>query len=363
MNSLRPPTQTTELDYGVANVTRALQASGQWANTVLLFVSDNGGPLDHSSNFPHRGGKASEWEGGVRVVAFVHSPLFPQKVRGSTWSGMAHSSDWWLTCVIGIAGGVIPPAVRRASPRPTDGFNLWPALTGLNLTSPRTEVIHAVQNKYFNNTAGHCPTCKPNVGISAARFGDYKIILDFDCDLPSGPSPAGVKPAGNEIVSWPTPGTEATPFGLTTGWVREGTNWAYSGLLPSKAAAAGGADPTCATGLVRKRSAPPYAGVVCEPKSQSGCTCAGGKPVPASPPTNTSECVKEECCIEDIIKAGQKCSTHDPPCVLPGTPTGKRECLFNLVDDPSESKNLRNDPTKATLWKELVEMLQVRRKI
>ena len=55
---------TTELDYGVANVTRALRASGQWENTVLIFVSDNGGPLDHSANAPLRGGKGSEWEGG-----------------------------------------------------------------------------------------------------------------------------------------------------------------------------------------------------------------------------------------------------------------------------------------------------------
>ena len=51
---------TTELDYGVANVTLALKAAGMWQNTVLLFVSDNGGPLDHSTNFPLRGGKGTD---------------------------------------------------------------------------------------------------------------------------------------------------------------------------------------------------------------------------------------------------------------------------------------------------------------
>ena len=39
---------TTELDYGVANVTAALRSTGMWDTTVMIFVSDNGGPLDHS---------------------------------------------------------------------------------------------------------------------------------------------------------------------------------------------------------------------------------------------------------------------------------------------------------------------------
>ena len=31
----------------------------------------------------------------MRVEAFVHSPLLPESVAGSTWDGMAHSSDWF----------------------------------------------------------------------------------------------------------------------------------------------------------------------------------------------------------------------------------------------------------------------------
>ena len=90
------------------------------------------GPLDHSNNFPLRGGKASDWEGGYRVEAFVHSPLLPASVVGTTWDGIAHSSDWYVTCIVGIAGGEIP--ALPAGVRPTDGHNLWPALLGTNLT-------------------------------------------------------------------------------------------------------------------------------------------------------------------------------------------------------------------------------------
>ena len=85
---------TTELDYGLGNVTAALKRSAMYANTVIVFVSDNGGPLDHSNNYPLRGGKGSLWEGGVRVEAWVHSPLIAPSRVGTVWPGLAHSSDW-----------------------------------------------------------------------------------------------------------------------------------------------------------------------------------------------------------------------------------------------------------------------------
>jgi arylsulfatase B len=134
---------TTELDYGLGNLTAALRAAGMWDNTVLILVSDNGGPLGHSNNFPLRGGKGSLWEGGVRVEAFVSSPLIPQSRWGTNWDGLAHSSDWYVTIVEGLAGG----SAANSGPRPTDGHNLWLGITGDNETSPRTAVIHRVQNR------------------------------------------------------------------------------------------------------------------------------------------------------------------------------------------------------------------------
>ena len=58
------------VDDGISNVTDALRSSGRWNDTLLLITSDNGGILQ-GNNFPLRGEKATTWEGGSRVMAFV----------------------------------------------------------------------------------------------------------------------------------------------------------------------------------------------------------------------------------------------------------------------------------------------------
>jgi len=328
---------TTELDYGVANITTALKDAGLWDNTVLIFMSDNGGPLDHSTNAPLRGGKGSNYEGGVRVESFVHSPLITDS--GKSWSGLAHSSDWYATIYEGIAGGNLK--AQSTGPRAPDGHNLWPALSGGNVTSPRTEVIHAVQNQYFNHTGGHCATCKPNVRVAAARFGDWKVITGASC-------------TGANVVSWPEPAAEEVPFGLSTGWVREGTNWAYAGLLNhSQSLGTMSAthteqvltpDPQCDTGIKQKQ--------VCCLASCTECGCPGG--VPHGPGG------KDGCCSQIIQRANRTCDEYPPPCVLPPRPAQLPGCLFNLATDLDESTNLRNEPQYAQLWDRLVAKLTER---
>ena len=47
-------------------------------DAVVVVASDNGGcSLSGAYNHPLRGGKQYLYEGGVRVNAFVHSPLLP----------------------------------------------------------------------------------------------------------------------------------------------------------------------------------------------------------------------------------------------------------------------------------------------
>ena len=60
-------------------------------NTIVVFLSDNGAPIpqaatylrgsNHGSNWPLRHGKGTLFEGGVRTLAFLWTPLTPKRAR------------------------------------------------------------------------------------------------------------------------------------------------------------------------------------------------------------------------------------------------------------------------------------------
>ena len=69
-----------DLDGSVASVVHALKSSGRYANSVVIFISDNGArewsdPSLPNHNAPLRGAKGSVYEGGTKVPALIHSPL------------------------------------------------------------------------------------------------------------------------------------------------------------------------------------------------------------------------------------------------------------------------------------------------
>lgn len=101
----------------------------------------------------------------------MSSPLIPRARWGTRWDGMSHSADWYVTIVEGLAGGT----TENTGTRPPDSFNLWPALTGVNLTSPRTEVVHRVTNNYFNASLGDNPS-------EAIRVGEWKLLIGMSCN-------------------------------------------------------------------------------------------------------------------------------------------------------------------------------------
>jgi arylsulfatase A-like enzyme len=105
-----------------AGVERILDALQQWAlaqNTLVIFISDNGGEwLSRNAPFFHR--KDSLWEGGLRVPAILKWPgVLP---AGAVSPQVAITMD--LTATILHAAGVDTNASRL------EGINLLPLLKG-----------------------------------------------------------------------------------------------------------------------------------------------------------------------------------------------------------------------------------------
>ena len=67
------------LDDVVGNLTTALKQHGLWDKLLFITSSDNGGPIFQAgNNFPLRGGKYSNFQGGIRVNAFVSGGYLPR---------------------------------------------------------------------------------------------------------------------------------------------------------------------------------------------------------------------------------------------------------------------------------------------
>ena len=118
----------TALDDAVGKITATLKEQGLEENTLVVFFSDNGGPVANgSTNPPLNGQKATTWEGGVRVPFFIK---WPAKIKaGGIYDHPIIQLDI-LPTSLAAAGA---PATSKA---PLDGVNLLPYLTGENKSAP-----------------------------------------------------------------------------------------------------------------------------------------------------------------------------------------------------------------------------------
>ena len=63
------------MDDGIGQILKSIDGSGEAANTIVLFFSDNGGVgALPKNNLPLRGNKLDAWEGGIRVAAAMRWP-------------------------------------------------------------------------------------------------------------------------------------------------------------------------------------------------------------------------------------------------------------------------------------------------
>jgi len=125
---------TQEVDASVGQVLETLRELKLDQNTLVLFVSDNGGPINQgATNRPLRGGKGTTLEGGMRVAAMAWQPgTIP---AGTSTDAMTSMMD------------VLPTFAKLANaPLPTDrkldGVDVWSVLSGSPAQPPRESILY-----------------------------------------------------------------------------------------------------------------------------------------------------------------------------------------------------------------------------
>nr|WP_321222227.1 sulfatase-like hydrolase/transferase [uncultured Psychroserpens sp.] len=104
------------LDDNIGRVLDALKEQELDSNTLIIFISDNGGsPLTGSNNAPLTGGKYSLWEGGIRVPMAVSWP--GQVEAGKVETKYVSATD--ILPTLAKAGGV------TITDKDLDGINLF----------------------------------------------------------------------------------------------------------------------------------------------------------------------------------------------------------------------------------------------
>lgn len=142
---------TWAVDRAIGKVIHQLEISGQMDNTLVFFLSDNGGAHDNqSSNYPLKGFKGNKYEGGIHVPFFVVWKKHLEE--GGRFDGLVSSLDIFSTAV--SSANVQMDSLSR----PLDGVNLLPFLTKKQQGNPHHKLFWRKGN------------------MAAVRIGNYKLI-------------------------------------------------------------------------------------------------------------------------------------------------------------------------------------------
>lgn len=116
----------SDLDSAVGRIVGKLDEHQIREDTLILFLSDNGGPTKEltSSNLPLRDGKGSMYEGGLRIPFIAN---WKNKLPSGDVCEQVVSSLDILPTAVKLAGGKVPKSV--------DGKDLLPTLKDRNAAS------------------------------------------------------------------------------------------------------------------------------------------------------------------------------------------------------------------------------------
>ena len=154
-----------ELDQSVGRIVAAIDSAGLAKNTMILFLSDNGG-LEHeqngrivTSNKPLRGEKGTLYEGGIRIPAIARwSEQIPANSQCDTPSITMDVHPTLLELA----------STKLANDQPCDGVSLIPLLRDPKADQKRDTL-------YW-----HLPHYHHSTPASAMRQNDWKLVEFFE---------------------------------------------------------------------------------------------------------------------------------------------------------------------------------------
>ena len=178
--------QIEEMDRGIGRVIEALRKAGREENTLVIFLSDNGGAAEdpgrslpgailgtresyrgygiggaHISSSPFRKTKKFTHEGGIAVPLILHWPTRTAKdARGRLTHTVSHLIDIMPTC-LELAGAEFPRQFHGATTLFPEGISLAPLLIpGQTVSRPKPlfwehEGHRAVRNGKWKLVASH----------------------------------------------------------------------------------------------------------------------------------------------------------------------------------------------------------------
>lgn len=153
------------MDENIGKIVNRLEITKQLDNTLIVFISDNGGSVEvsHALNAPLRGSKGTLLEGGIRVPTIYH---WPAQLKPLVYEKPVSALDIMATLV--VAGGGTPPTPgeriprkgRRKKNRPIyDSVNLVPYFLGKEKAPPHERLFWRMALRG-----------------SAIREGDWKLL-------------------------------------------------------------------------------------------------------------------------------------------------------------------------------------------
>ncbi len=159
------------MDDAIGKVLASLRETAQDENTLIFFISDNGGPtmpgttINSSINAPLRGSKRTTLEGGIRVPFVVRWP--GHVPAGAVYAHPVIQLDIQPTA-LAAAGVTIQPDWKL------DGVNLLPFVTGQQKNIPHETLYWRLGEQ------------------NAVRHGEWKLV-QYDLNVENHPT-RGVTP-------------------------------------------------------------------------------------------------------------------------------------------------------------------------